>query len=228
MEIKKTPDADLENKKGIFLEIGLVVVLGLLLVAFEWTTGDVKVAEIGNLMIEEFEAEEIPITRQEEMKPPPPPPPKPLVIEQLDIVDDDTEIENELDMADTEADDKTAVVIMDMPAEEEADEEQIFFVVEKMPAFPGGELALRKHIAESVKYPDIARDNGVQGRVFVQFVVNEKGEVTNAKVVRGVDPALDREALRVINNLPKWSPGEQRGKPVKVSFTVPINFMLAN
>jgi len=228
MEIKKTPKADLENKKSIFLEIGLVVVLGMLLVAFEWTTGEAKIEDFGPLVVEQIEAEEVPITRQEEVKPPPPPPPKPQVVEQIEIVEDDTEIEEELEIEDTEVDEETTVEIVEMPEEEEEVEEQIFFVVEEMPEFPGGQLELRKYIAENVEYPEIARENEIQGRVYVQFVVNGKGEVEHAKVVRGVDPALDKAALKVINSLPKWKPGKQRGKPVKVSFTVPINFMLSN
>ena len=95
-----------------------------------------------------------------------------------------------------------------------------------MPEFPGGDLELRKYIAQNIQYPEIAKENGIQGKVFVQFVVNQKGEVEQVKVVRGVDPSLDKEAVRVIQSLPKWKPGSQRGKPVKVSFTVPINFQL--
>lgn len=105
-------------------------------------------------------------------------------------------------------------------------EEQIFFIVEEMPEFPGGELELRKFIANHINYPPAAQENGVQGKVYVTFVVDKNGEVTNAKIARGVDPALDQEALRVINNLPAWKPGLQKGKPVNVSYTVPINFAL--
>jgi protein TonB len=95
-----------------------------------------------------------------------------------------------------------------------------------MPEFPGGEAALRKYIANSIKYPVIAQENGIQGKVFVTFVVDKDGSITQAKVVRGVDPSLDKEALRVVNSLPKWVPGRQRGNPVKVSYTVPISFVL--
>ncbi|WP_372950125.1 TonB family protein [Mariniphaga sp.] len=105
-------------------------------------------------------------------------------------------------------------------------EEQIFFIVEDMPEFPGGELELRKFIANNIEYPKAAQENGVQGRVYVTFVVDKNGEVANAKIARGVDPALDKEALRVVNSLPKWIPGKQRGQSVNVSYTVPINFAL--
>lgn len=99
-------------------------------------------------------------------------------------------------------------------------------VVEQMPSYPGGDGELRKYLAEQIKYPDVARDNGIQGRVFVQFVVNTKGKITNAIVVRGIDPSCDKEALRVVNTMPNWTPGRQNGIPVRVQFTIPINFVL--
>lgn len=102
----------------------------------------------------------------------------------------------------------------------------VFFIVEDMPEFPGGEMALRKYIANNIKYPEAAQDNGIQGKVYVTFVVSKDGSVANAKIARGVDPALDKEALRVVNSLPKWTPGKQREENVNVSYTVPINFAL--
>lgn len=105
-------------------------------------------------------------------------------------------------------------------------DEQIFFIVEEMPEFPGGESELRKFIANNIKYPEVAQQNGIQGRVYVTFVVDKNGEVANARIARGVDQELDREALRVVNSLPQWIPGKQRGKEVNVSYTVPINFAL--
>jgi len=110
--------------------------------------------------------------------------------------------------------------------EKEKVEDEIFVVVENMPEFPGGELALRKFIAQAIKYPTIAQENGIQGKVFVNFVVDKDGSISNAKIARGVDPSIDKEALRVIMTLPKWKPGMQRGKAVRVSYTVPISFQL--
>lgn len=104
--------------------------------------------------------------------------------------------------------------------------ENIFFVVEQMPEFPGGELALRKFIANNIQYPEVAQKNGIQGRVYVTFIVDKEGNIANAKIARGVDPSIDQEALRVVNNLPRWYPGVQKGEPVNVSYTVPINFAL--
>ncbi|WP_319499626.1 energy transducer TonB [uncultured Draconibacterium sp.] len=228
MELKKTPKADLEAKKNMFWLIGLVVALGLSLLAFEWTTKPSKAADLGQIQTAEVEEEIIPITREQEVKPPPPPPP-PKVIEVLNIVDDDVEIEDELEIEDTEADDLTEIdvaPVIETAAEEEEEEAQVFFIVEDMPEFPGGDLALRKYIANAIKYPVIAQENGIQGKVYVTFVVSKTGKVTDAKIARGVDPSLDKEALRVVNALPAWKPGKQRGKPVNVSYTVPINFVL--
>lgn len=225
MELKKSDSANLEKKRGIFLEIGFVVVLATVLLAFEWTTAKSEGEGLGTLDDLMTEEEIIPITRQQEIKPPPPPPP-PKVTEVLNIVEDDVEIEDEVEIEDTEADQDMEIDIVDIVDEEEEEDAPVFFIVEDMPEFPGGDLALRKHIAQNIRYPEIAKENGIQGRVFVQFVVNKKGMVEQIKVVRGVDPSLDKEAIRVIQNLPKWKPGQQRGKPVKVSFTVPINFQL--
>ena len=227
MELKKSPKADLESKRNIFVQIGLVVSLGLCLLAFEWTTKVDQASSLGSVTQQEVEDEIIPITRQEEVKPPPPPPP-PKVVEVLNIVEDDTEIEDELEIEDTEADDQTVIDVAPVIQEEEEEEAegQVFFIVEDMPEFPGGELALRKFIANAVKYPVIAQENGIQGKVYINFVVDKDGSVTNARVARGVDSSLDKEAIRVVNSLPKWKPGKQRGKAVRVSYTVPINFVL--
>jgi protein TonB len=226
MEIKKSPKADLENKKTVFMQIGLVVALSLVLIAFEWTSTDVSVDMSLKDEAVEVEEEIIPITRQEEVKPPPPPPP-PKAADILTIVDDDVELDEELEIMDTEMDENTMVDFSDIAVEEEErDTGEIFMIVEEMPEFPGGQAALQKYLASSVKYPVIAQENGIQGRVYIQFVINTKGEVTNATILRGVDPSLDREALRVVEAMPKWKPGKQRNRPVRVSYTVPINFVL--
>ena len=227
MELKKSPKADLESKRNIFVQIGLVISLGLCLLAFEWTSSVEQASSLGTMEQQEVEDEIIPITRAEEVKPPPPPPP-PKVVEVLNIVDDQTEIDDELQIEDTEADDQTVIDVAPVIQQEKEEEEesQVFFIVEDMPEFPGGEIALRKFIANAIKYPVIAQENGIQGKVYVNFVVDKDGSVINAKIARGVDPSLDKEALRVVNSLPKWKPGMQRGKAVKVSYTVPISFVL--
>ncbi|RXQ96513.1 energy transducer TonB [Ancylomarina salipaludis] len=226
MEVKKSQKADLENKRGLFLEIGLALTLAIVFLAFEWRvdTSEANVLEAE----QEIQAEEeiIPITRQEPVKPPPPPPPAPKVADVLNIVDNDEEIDDELEIEDSEADMDEEVEIQVVEETEEEDEQQVFVIVEDMPEFPGGDLELQKWIARSIKYPVIAQENGITGRVYVGFVVNKLGAIENVKIMRGVDPSLDKEAVRVIKNMPKWKPGKQRGKAVKVSYTVPINFQL--
>ncbi|MCF6239947.1 MAG: energy transducer TonB [Bacteroidales bacterium] len=225
MELKKNPKADLERWKSTLFMIGLVISLGVVLAAFNVTQKKSAVDELQRLEDVDFEDEDIPVTRQEqppEVKPPPPQ----QTIEVLNIVDDNTEIEDEFEMDDVEADDDTQVEIVDLGDDEEEEEPEIFFIVETMPEFPGGELGLRKYIATHVKYPNIARENGIEGKVYVRFCVTSKGTVEKVSIARGVDPILDKEALRVVKALPKWKPGEQRGKKVNVWYTVPINFQL--
>ncbi|MBP5667027.1 MAG: energy transducer TonB [Salinivirgaceae bacterium] len=225
MELKKNPKADLRRYSGLFLEVGFIVALGVVLGAFSYTVHEKNTAGFGELEDVDFEDEIIPITRQQEITPPPPPE-VPKIAEVINIVEDDVEIDDELAIDDVEADQDTEVAIVEMTEEEEVEEEEVFYIVENMPEFPGGDVALRTYIAQNVKYPEIAKENGLSGKVFVQFVINQKGEVQDVKIARGVDPALDKEAIRVVQNLPKWKPGSQRGKPVKVSYTVPINFQL--
>ena len=228
MNLKKLPKVDLENKKNTFFLLGLVFALGITLLAFEWTTKPKKVAEFGAVYIQGIEEEIIPITRIQNMTPPPPPI---QIVEFLTIVDNDIKIDDDLRIEDSEADSHTIIDISEVIAmvgtyEEEEEEADIFYIVEYMPEFPGGELALRLFIANSIKYPIIAQENGIQGKVYVAFVVERDGSISNARIARGVDPSLDSEALRVIGTLPKWTPGRQGSKPVRVSYSVPINFVM--
>jgi protein TonB len=228
MELKKSTKADLEGKKNVYFMVGLVVSLGIMLLAFEWTAKPTKAESLGSVNALNVEEEIIPVTREQEIKPPPPPPP-PKVVEVLNIVDDDVKIDDELEIEDSEADDKTIILaapVIVTVKEVEEETAEVFFIVEDMPEFPGGEMALRSYIANAIKYPVIAQENGIQGKVYVTFVVGKDGKVTNATIARGVDPSIDKEALRVVNTLPAWKPGKQRGKPVNVSYTVPINFVL--
>lgn len=228
MELKKNPGADLEKKKLMFMQIGLVVALAAVLVAFEWkSTGGINTdfAGVQDVAVEE---EMIPITQQEEIKPPPPPPQPVQVIDIINIVDDDVDIDDDVDLFEMEFREDIAVRIVDFKDEEaDMEEEEIFVIVEDMPGFGGGDSnKFREYIARNLRYPEIAAENGIQGRVFVSFVVEPDGRVSNVRVVRGVDPSLDREAVRVVESSPRWTPGKQRGKPVRVSFTFPIIFVL--
>lgn len=236
MELKKNPKSDLENKKGMFFSIGLTLVLAIVLIAFEWKTYDQTVSSLGQLRLDDIEEEIIPITQQEKPPPPPPPPPPPQEI--LEIVEDDEEIEDEVEIQDAEADMETE--IFEQP-EEVIEEPGIFAIVEDMPIFPGCEGKGNKaeieqctqneifsFISQNVKFPPMAKDAGIQGTVYVGFVVNTKGEVTKINVMRGVSggKSLDKAALDAVAKLPRFKPGKQRGKPVQVSYTVPVRFRL--
>ncbi|MDD3859989.1 MAG: TonB family protein [Bacteroidales bacterium] len=230
MQVKKSDKVNLEKNKFNFLLIGLVVSLAICLVAFEWTTEEMTESNLGGLSGDEVFEEEIENTVQEtppeEVEPPEPEPE--TVIEELTIVEDDVKVKD-VDI-NTESDEKTKTNInivqsFDVEVEEEV-EPIAFAVVEDKPVFPGGDAALMKFIADNTKYPEIAKENGIQGRVFIQFVIDKNGAVTKVQVAKGVDPYLDAEALRVVKMLPKWTPGKQRGKPVPVTFVVPINFKL--
>jgi len=229
MELKKTEKANLENKKSVFLLVGFVIVLSVVLLAFEWSTSTSRASDLGDLGDVNIEDEIVPVTRVEEVKPPEAPP-RPQITEILNIVNDEVDIEDEIEIQDSESDEKLEIKIVEM--EEEEEEAQVFLLVEDMPLFPGcaskeeTDVAIQKFIRENIKYPEIARENGIQGRIFVNFVVSRTGKITDVKILRGVDSALDQEAIRVIESLPAFSPGKQRGKPVKVSYNVPINFKL--
>lgn len=226
MELKKNPEADLEKKRNLFFQIGLTFTLAIILFAFELkimpSDKNTFVAENTGKIEEEI----VPITKQEELKTPPPPPPP--VTDVLEIVEDNKELTNEVTVENTEADANTQIQApVEVQQEEENEEVVNFYVIEEKPEFPGGEAAMFQWISKNVKYPEIAKENGVQGKVFVQFVIGKDGRVSDVQVVRGVDPSLDKEAVRVIQNMPAWKPGKQRGKPVKVSFQLPINFKLS-
>jgi protein TonB len=233
MELKKSPKADLEKGKGLSLLMGVVVGLAVLFVGFEWGTKDFKVST-GDGISDIIAEEEIEITKQdEEPPPPPPPPPAPVVAEVLNIVEDDAKVED-ADLMSTEDDANAAQTQTYVPPaavdtkEEEADENQIFVIVETMPEFPGGQAELMSYLSKSIKYPVVAQENGIFGRVTCSFTINKDGSIVDAEVLRGVDPSLDKEALRVINAMPKWKPGLQRGKPVRVKYNLPVNFRLQN
>ena len=228
MEIKKTPKADLENKKSTWLLVGYVIVLAFMFIAFEWTKRDIKIDTSQAITDLVFEEEIIPITEQPEQAAPPPPPAAPPIAETLTIVEDDADVEETTIATSEETNQAVEIKYVPVAVEEEEPEEQtIFEVVEQMPEFPNGGMAgLMQYLSKNIKYPTIAQDNGTQGRVTVQFVVNRDGSIVDAKVLRGVDPYLDKEAIRVISSMPKWKPGMQRGKAVRVKYTVPVMFRL--
>ncbi|MBT4376273.1 energy transducer TonB [archaeon] len=224
---KKSEKADQElgYKKRIRFMIGLIFALLLIFVMFEWTKEDVSIKSLGELTDLTGEEEIIPITRQELEKPPEPPKPQPVVLE-LNIVKDDIELEDEFIIEDFEASQDEEIEIIEI-GEEEEEEPEIFFIIEDMPKFQGGDQEkFRNYIQKTVVYPPLAMDNGISGTVYVNFVINPKGELTAIKIIRGVDRLLDEEVIRALKAAPKWEPGRQRGKPVHVNMSIPIKFIL--
>ena len=231
MEIKKDPKANLESRKTTYVLTGLVGVLAILFIALEWSATSRRHSNIAGRTADIEEEEEIVMTVQNNTPPPPPPPPMPDVIEQLTVVEDDVEIE-EVEMQSLEDDNNTVVEVVDLSAEsgpseeEEAEGNQIFTVVEQQPEFPGGEAALMQYIKKNLKYPAFAAENGIQGRVTLSFTVEKDGSIANIEVMRSPAEELSKEAIRVVQSMPKWKPGKQRGKAVRVKYVLPVTFRL--
>ena len=230
MEIKKSEKASLENKRLLFTEIGLILALLIVWGAFSYSSKDKKVAVFEDVSEEIAVEEEIPIT-QENTPPPPETPDVPVLSDQIDIVDDEIAVDDNL-FLNLEDDSNIGIEIMDyveaVVEEEEVEEEAIpFQLVEEKPKFQGGDANdFTRWVNSRLQYPEIAKENGVQGRVTLQFTVNADGSVANVKVLRGVDPSLDQEAVRVVSSSPKWTPGRQRDRAVKVTYTFPVVFQL--
>ena len=229
MEIKKSEKASLENKKLLFTEIGLVAALLVTWGAFEYSSKDAQVAVLEDTT-QIDDVEEIVALQQETPPPPPEAPNIPVLSDQIDIVDDEIKVDDLF--VSLEDDANTGVEIMDYREEEvqeeEVEEEAIpFQLVEEKPSFNGGDAnEFSKWVNSKLVYPEIAKENGVQGRVTLQFTVEADGRVTNVKVLRGVDDSLDKEAVRVVSSSPRWKPGKQRDRAVKVTYTFPVIFGL--
>jgi len=229
MEVKKSEKASLENKRLLFVEIGFVAALLVVWGAFSYSTKDNKVQMFADVNQVAEEEEIIPITQ--DTPPPPPEAPKiPILSDQIDIVDDDIKVDDDM-FQNLEDNSNVGVEITDYVEEvqeEVVEEEAIpFQLVEKKPTFQGGDAnTFSKWVNSKLVYPEIAKENGVQGRVTLQFTVNADGSVSNVKVLRGVDSSLDKEAVRVVSSSPKWEPGKQRDRAVKVTYTFPVIFQL--
>lgn len=229
MEVKKSQKASLENKRLLFTEIGLVIALLVVWGAFEYTSREATIATLeGEEQVAEVE-DMVPITQ--ETPPPPETAPKiPILSDQIDIVDDEIKVDDDM-FQNLEDNANMGVEIMDYVEdvrEEVIEEEAIpFQLVEEKPSFNGGDAnEFSKWVNQRLVYPELAKENGVQGRVTLQFTVNADGSVSNVKVLRGVDSTLDKEAVRVVSSSPKWKPGKQRDRAVKVTYTFPVIFQL--
>lgn len=227
MELKKAPKIDLERMKGLFFQIGLVVALGIVFAAFEWPSKAVRINYLDMPKSVDVEIDMVPVTEQiQEQRQTPPPPP--AVQDIMLIIDDDSDLDSNIDFNSemTGDEDITFVPVIETEPEVIDVDPEIFVSAEIMPEYPGGQMALLKFLANNVKYPISAQENGIFGRVFVSFVIDRTGEITNVRVARPVNPDLDKEAIRVVKSMPRWTPGYQQGRPVNVSYTVPINFVL--
>ncbi len=228
MEPLKTSAADLENKKFIFREIGLIIALLIVFFAFNLKTPIKNVNEFKSNDLVAITEEIVPVTVQES-KPLPPPPKQHTT--KIVIVENDIEAETDIEI-DAKATQETVIeyYVPYVPEEEEEEEikedEPIFVVVESMPIFPGGVSELMKYFQKNLKYPVLAKEAGIQGIVFVTFVVEKDGSVTDVRVLRGIGGGCDEEAIRVVENMPSWIPGRQRNIPVRVSFNLPVKFKL--
>ena len=226
MEIKKSKRADIGKDRITSLLIGLVMSLSIMFVALEWTQKDVKDNSETYSMSDYIPQEMIPITLPEK-KTVPPPPAALAKADIIEIIDDDADVDDDIMVSTEDNQEWIDLDIYEFPeVEPEPEPEEIFMVVEDQPEFPGGVKALLEYLKKNIKYPAICRENNIQGRVIVTFVVNKDGSIVEPEVIKGVNPSLDKEALRVISQMPNWKPGYQRGKPVRVKYTVPVNFQL--
>lgn len=223
MEAKKNENADLQKTKLLFTNVGFILSLLIVIAAFKYHTEELAVKDLGQVNDEFEEMQDIPLTEQ----PPPPPPPPVVPPEPVPVPEEEIEEEVEIPIFDADITEDASFddfVLPDNMEEEVADE--IFDVVEDQPEFPGGETALYKYLGEQIKYPTQARRMGIEGRVYVQFVVDQEGRITDVQAVRGIGAGCDEEAVRVVKSMPRWDPGRQRGRAVKVKMIVPITFKL--
>lgn len=224
MEVKKSKKAEIESHRGTWLLMGFIAVLTFMFVAFEWAQHDKQIDTSLAAGDPAFVMDMMPITIQE--KPLPPPPPSRAAVEILIVDDTSSETEGTVLTSENLGEAVQPVYIPPIVDEIIPEETEIVVFAEVMPAFPGGQQAFNGFLKKNLKYPTIPQENGIEGRVIIQFVVDKDGTITNAEVVRGVHPQLDKEALRVVSLMPKWTPGMQNRKPVRVKYTMPVAFKL--
>ncbi len=235
MKPKKNSKVDLRKNSSLYFVIGLAVILLITWQAIEWKTYDKSLYGYEALDVDDDDDEEIPITEQ--IKTPPPPPPPPPAPEVIEVVEDEEEVEETV-IESTETDEEEIIEVEEVEIEEEIEDIDVpFAVIEDVPIFPGCEKVkkserrscfqerMNRHIRKNFRYPEIAQEMGIQGRVYVNFVIGKDGAITNIRM-RGPDKNLENEAQRIISKLPQMTPGKQRGRPVRVPFSIPITFRL--
>lgn len=227
MEAKKSPKADLEKRRGLYLEVGMIVILAASLLAFNVKNYDKEEKQVNTRTVKEEVAEEI-MQTQEKVEPPPPPEQQEVVPTDLKVVDNDAKLENEAQVFDADAKNAENVEVQQVTITEEVEdiEEIVWVAVEEDPEFPGGLDALSQYLADNIQYPALARENGITGKVFVTFVVEKDGRVGQIKILRDIGGGCGAEAVRVVKAMPKWKPGKQSGKPVRTQFNLPVSFNL--
>ena len=235
MEPKKNEKVDLSKNSSLYFVIGLSLVLLISWQAIEWKTYDKSLYGYEALNVEDDDDEEIPITEQIKTPPPPPPPPPPAP-EVIEVVEDEEEVEETV-IESTETDEDEIIEVEEVEIEEFDDVDVPFAVIEDVPIFPGCEKVkkserrncfqkqMNKHIRKNFRYPEIAQEMGIQGRVYVNFIISKDGSIANIRM-RGPDKNLEKEAQRIISKLPNMTPGKQRGRAVRVPFSIPITFRL--
>jgi protein TonB len=232
MELKKSPKADLENKRSYFLEIGIIVALAACIGLFSWSQKERKIENLVQEEVVAVETEMTEVTVQEDKRPPAPMKTQAVVLSDLlNVVQNDAKIEQTMNILDLDVTQDLAVDVGKFggtyTGEEEVVEDDPVVIAEEMPSFMGGDVnAFSRWCSQHIKYPPVAIDNGSQGKVMLQFVVERDGSISRVTVQRGVDKYLDEEAVRVVKSAPKWKPGSNRGKPVRVYVNVPITFVL--
>ena len=224
MVAKKSPKANLESKKTVSLLLGLVVALSVVYISFEWSSKDIKVHQVNRPIEVPQDIVNIVQTNPDKpTPPPPPPPPKPVIVDELNVVKNTAKVNN-LDSLFIEDFNKPIVAVPYTPPVEDTTDLIIDFVkVEKMPVFKDD---LPTFLGKNLKYPRVAADTGIHGRVICEFIINKDGSVSDIKVLKSIDPSLDEEAVRVIGLMPAWEPGIQQGKPVRVKYRIPVTFRL--
>jgi len=233
MEPKKNPKVDLTKNSSLYFVIGLSIVLLITWRVIEWKTYK-NVYDYEALTVDDDDDDDVPITEQLKTPPPPPPPPPPAP-EIIEVIEDEEEIEETV-IESTETDEEEIIEVVEV-IEEYEDIDVPFAVIEDVPIFPGCERVkkserrscfqeqMNKHIKRNFRYPEIAQEMGIQGRVYVNFIISKNGSITNIRM-RGPDKNLEKEAQRIIAKLPRMTPGKQRGRPVRVPFSIPITFRL--
>jgi periplasmic protein TonB len=223
---KKSKSANLENKRSIFMQIGLIIALSLVLAAFNWKTYDKMVIPDFQRTVDNTPEDMVQITEQ---KPPEPKVERPRVNLAINIVDDESPVDDDF-MINAEIDPlDTVPVYIPAPSvgdEESIQDEEIFTVVESMPSFPGGDAGVYAYLQKNTKFPKQAIEANITGTVYVAFVVEKDGSITDVRILRGIGGGCDEEALRVVKNMPRWTPGKQRNIPVRVNFNLGIKFTL--